>query len=306
MRRGAPRAVALMFLATIAFSVMHVLVRGISESLHPFQIAFFRNLFGLVVVVPWLFHYGFAILRTTRPGLHGLRALLNAFAMMCLFYALSVAPLSQVAALSFTAPIFATLLAMLLLGEAVGRRRWSAILSGFAGTFVAIRPGFAEVGLGTALVLAQAVAWAGALVVIRVVGRTDSAVTTAAWMVLLMIPLSLGPALWVWRTPDAAQLAALATLGIIGTAAQLLMTQALREGDTGVVMPVDFCRLIWTSLFGYWFFAEVPSVFTGLGGVMIFGSASYIAWRESRLRRAAAAASANPAPKPDKSGRMDA
>ncbi len=294
-RAGPVRAVALMFLATIAFSSMHVLVRDASESLHPFQIAFFRNLFGLIVVGPWLFRYGFGILRTARPGLHVLRALLNVLAMMCFFYALSITPLSQVAALSFTAPIFATILAVILLGERVGRWRWSAILFGFAGTLVAVRPGFAEVGLGTALVLVQAVAWAGALVVIRVVGRADSAITIASYMVLLMIPLSLGPALWVWRTPGGEQLPALAALGVIGTAAQLLMTQALKEGETGVVMPVDFCRLVWASALGYWFFAEVPSLFTILGGAMIFLSTTCIAWRENRLRRASCASAARPA-----------
>lgn len=281
---GPARAVVLMFLATIAFSFMHVLVRDVSESLHPFEVAFFRNAFGLVVVVPWLLRYGVGILRTARPGLHGARALLNALSMMCFFYALSIAPLSQVAALSFTAPIFATILAAVALREAVGRRRWSAIACGFAGTFVAVRPGFAEVGLGTALILVQALTWAGALVVIRVIGRTDSAITIASYMVLLMIPLLLGPALWVWRTPDGGELLALAAIGVVGTLAQVLMTQALKEGETGTVMPVDFCKLIWASIFGYLFFSEIPSVFTVLGGAMIFLSASYIALRESRLR----------------------
>lgn len=278
------RALALMFVSTLGFSIMHALVRHVSGELHPFEIAFFRNLFGLVVIVPWFLRYGTGVLKTQRLPLHLLRAGLNVIAMLCFFYALSITPLSQVAALAFTAPIFATIFAVLILHEVVRMRRWLAILFGFAGTFIAIRPGFAEVGLGSVLLITQAVVWGFALVVIKIIGRTDSAVTIAAYMTLLMIPLSLVPALMFWQTPSLDALGWLALIGIVGTVAQLLMTQALKEGEAAVVMPVDFFKLIWASILGYVVFAEVPTVYTWIGGTMIFAAATYIAYRESVLR----------------------
>ncbi len=274
-----------MFASTIAFSLLHASVRHVSADLHPFEIAFFRNAFGLLVILPWFLRYGVGLLATQKLGLHVVRGGLNAVAMLCFFYALAITPLSQVAALSFTAPIFATILAILLLGEVVRARRWIAIAIGFAGTFVAIRPGFAEVGLGSILVLVQAVAWAGALITIKVLSRTESSITIATYMVILMIPLSLGPALMFWQTPTWSQLGWLALIGVLGTIGQLLMTQSLKEGETTVVMPIDFFKLIWASALGFWLFAEIPDLYTWIGGIMIFASTSYIAYRESKLKK---------------------
>ncbi len=274
-----------MFVSTIAFSLMHASVRHVSAELHPFEIAFFRNAFGLLVILPWFLRYGPGLLSTKRFGLHAVRAGLNVVAMLCFFYALAITPLSQVAALSFTAPIFATILAILILGEVVRARRWIAIVIGFAGTYVAIRPGFAEVGLGSILVLVQAVAWAAALITIKVLSRTESSITIATYMVILMIPLSLGPALLVWQDPTWQQLGWLALIGVLGTIGQLLMTQSLKEGDTTVVMPIDFFKLIWASALGFWLFAEIPDIYTWIGGTMIFASTSYIAYREAKLKR---------------------
>jgi drug/metabolite transporter (DMT)-like permease len=163
-------------------------------------------------------------------------------------------------------------------------RRWIAIAIGLAGTFIAIRPGFAEVGLGSILVLIQSVAWAAALITIKVLGRTESSITIAAYMVLLMTPLSFVPALFYWQAPTLEQLVWLLAIGVLGTVGQLLMTQSLKEGDTTVVMPIDFFKLIWASALGYWIFAEVPDGFTWFGGMMIFASTAYIAYRESQLR----------------------
>ena len=112
---GNLRGVLLMFIATICFSLMHALIRHMSTELHPFELAFFRNLFGLIVVMPWFVRYGLRPLQTNRLGLHALRSGINVMAMLMFFYALSVTPLADVAALSFTAPIFATVLAIVIL-----------------------------------------------------------------------------------------------------------------------------------------------------------------------------------------------
>jgi drug/metabolite transporter (DMT)-like permease len=280
---GALRGLGLMFASTFFLAAMHASIRYLSDTIHPFEIAFFRSLFALAVVTPWFYRDGLALFHTRRLGLHGLRAVLNVFAMLSFFYALSITPLSEVTALGFTAPIFTTLLAALILGEIVGPRRWTAVVVGFIGALIIIRPGFAVIGPGQMLVVASSLVWACALLVIKTLGRTDSSATIIAYMALLMIPLTVAPAVFVWRWPDGEQLFWLVLVGLLGGTGQLCMTEALRQADTAVVMPIDFCKLLWVAVIAYLAFGEVPDRYTWLGGAIIFVSAMYIAYRERRV-----------------------
>ena len=284
---NALRGIGLMVASTLLISMMHLSIRHVAAGgVHPFEIAFFRSLFALVVVLPWFVRHGLAPLRTQHIGLHALRAVFNVGAMLAFFYALSIAPLSQVTALGFTAPIFATALAALLLGEVVRLRRWTAIAVGFAGVLVIVRPGVAEIGPGQLLTLGSSLSWACALLVIKTLSRTDSSVTIISYMALLMMPLILVPAVFVWEWPDAGQLFWLVLIGILGGAGQLCMTELLRLADTATVMPIDFCKLLWVSALAFVAFGEIPDVFTWIGGSIIFASTLYITYRE-RAGRAA-------------------
>ncbi len=284
---GTTRGIVMMILSTLGFSSMHVMIRYLSGDLDPIQIAFFRNFFGLIVFLPWFLRYGLAPLRTKQLKLHGLRAVLNVCAMFAFFSALGMTSISRVTALGFTAPLFAALLSVLVLGEVFRLRRWTATLCGFLGTLVILRPGFAEIDLGSLLVLFSALLWGCTLIVIKVLARTESAITITSYMNILLTLLSLVPALLVWRMPEGMQWLWLLAIGVTGTLAQLAITQSLKEADTGVVMPFDFLKLIWVAIMGYLFFAEVPVLFVLIGGAIIFASATYIALRESRLAREA-------------------
>ncbi len=284
---GVTRGIVMMLLSTLGFSIMHVMIRHLTGSLDPIQIAFFRNFFGLVVFLPWFLRYGFAPLRTKQLKLHGLRAVLNVCAMFAFFSALSMTPLARVTALGFTAPIFATLLGVVVLGEVIRLRRWTATICGFLGTLVILRPGFAEIDLGSLLTLFAALLWGCTLIVIKVLARTESAMTITSYMNLLLTLLALVPALLVWRTPEGTQWLWLLAIGVLGTLAQVAIAQSLKEADTSAVMPFDFLKLIWVAIMGYLFFAEVPGPFVWLGGAIVFASATYIAIRESRLAREA-------------------
>ncbi len=286
------RGILLMLFSTLAFSSMHALIRYISADLHTFQIALFRNFFGVLVILPWFLRYGLAPLRTQRLGLHGLRALLNVCAMFAFFGALALTPIAQVTALGFSAPIFATLLSILILREVVRLRRWSAIVIGFLGTMVILRPGIEAIELGSALTLLSAFLWGLTLIVIRVLGRTEASITTTSYMVINLTLLSLIPAILVWRWPSAETWALLVAIGVLGTLAQFAVAEALKEAETSAVMPFDFFKLIWAALLGYLLFAEVPGPFIWLGGAMIFAAATYIAYRENQVARAEAAQAA--------------
>ena len=265
---GVTRGIVLMMLSTLGFSSMHVLIRYLSGALDPIQIVFFRNFFGLIVFLPWF-----------------LRAGLNVCAMFAFFSALGMTPVSQVTALGFTAPIFAAVLSVVVLGEVFRLRRWTATLCGFLGILVILRPGFAEIGLGSLLVLFSALLWGCTPLVIKVLARAESSITITSYMNILLTLPSLVPALLVWRMPVGAQWFWLLAIGLLGTLAQVAITQSLKEADTGVVMPFDFFKLIWVAIMGYLFFGETPGLFLWLGGALVFASATYIAIRESRLAR---------------------
>lgn len=281
--RGNLPAIGQMLVAGLFFSAMHTAIRHVAvDGIHAFEIAFFRNLFGLLVILPWIIRYGLGTLKTRRINLHILRATVSTGAMLATFYAFTIAPLAQVTALGFAAPIFATLLAVLVLGEKVGFHRWSAILTGFVGTLVAVRFGFSGIELGPALAISAAVGSGINIAIVKVLGRTESAVTITAYMSLLIAPASLIPATFVWTWPNLSQLAWMAFIGIAGNIGQILLVQALHDGDTNVVMPFDYMRLLWVAILAFFAFGEAPDAYTWAGGTIIFASAAYIAYRERR------------------------
>lgn len=280
------RAALLMLSATLLLSSMHALVRYLGQQMHPFEIAFFRNLFGLLVILPLLIRYGRQSFATKQPGLQLLRGLSSIVAMLGWFYGLSLVPLAEATAISFSSAIFASLGAVLILGERMGVRRWSAVIVGFLGTLVLLRPGFTEVGPGVLLILLSSICWGTSIVIVKRLGRTDSALSIVTWMSIMLTVYSLPPALWVWQQPTAVQLGWLLLIGLLASAGHLAMVSALKLVDASSLTPLDYTRLIWTALIGYLAFGELPDVWTWIGGSLIFASVTYITLREARLRRA--------------------
>ena len=276
------RGIILMCLSTIAFSVMHGLVRFVSEVLPPFQIAFFRNIFGLAFLLPILLRSRFLILRTKKIGLHLLRGIINLAVMLMFFTAISITPLAKVTALSFTAPIFMAVLAVLVLGERFRIYQWGAIISGFIGMLIILRPGLIEIDKGSLLVTAGAALWAVAMIIIKIQSRTESSVTIVAYMGIFLGVFSIIPAYFVWQPFGLQTLGLLVLIGLSGTIAQIALSQSLKEADPTATMPFDFLKLIWAAMIGAWFFAEVPDLFTWIGATVIFLSGFFIALRERR------------------------
>ena len=277
------RGIILMVLSTIGFSAMHTSVRYLSTELHPVQIVFFRNLFGMFVFVPLVMHSGFSFLKTSHMPMHLLRAGLNVLAMIAFFIALSMSPLARVNALAFSAPLFTVILSVLILGERIRIRRWTAIGFGFLGAVVILRPGFAAVDTGSWLTLLSAALWGLTMIVIRLLGRTESSLTTTGYMILFLSLMSLWPALYVWQTPQGYAWAILLFIGISGTIAQICLAEALKTAEMTVVLPFDFLKIIWASMLGFMLFTEVPTFYTWIGATIIFTSSFYVAYRERQV-----------------------
>lgn len=276
------RGIVLMCVSTIAFSIMHGLVRYISTEMHPFQIAFFRNVFGLVFLLPLIVRSNFVIFQSKSIGLHALRGVINIIAMLMFFTALSISPLAKVTALSFTAPIFMAVLSFFILAERFRLHRWMAIITGFLGMLIILRPGLVVIDTGALLVIGSASLWAVTMILIKILSRTESSVSIAAWMGIFLGLFSIGPALWVWQSPSLVDIGWLLLIGLFGSMAQVSLAQSLKETDPTAIMPFDFLKLIWTALIGIWFFAEIPDIFTWIGAAVIFSSGLYIAHRERR------------------------
>lgn len=224
-------------------------------------------------------------LRTQRLGLHVLRAGLAITAMVTSFTALSLMPLAEATALGFTAPIFASVLAVLVLGEPMRARRWSAVAVGLLGALIILRPGIAAFQPVALLAIASALAGAVATIVLKVMARTERAGTVVTYMTLFTTPLALLPALFVWQEPTLAQLGWAALLGFAGTLAHYCMSRALGNADTTVVVPFDYLRLPAVALMAYVVLGEVPSAWIWLGGAVIAASGGYVTYREAQLRR---------------------
>jgi drug/metabolite transporter (DMT)-like permease len=284
-------------LSAFGFSIMHVMIRLLTGNLHPFEVAFFRNLFGVMALLPILARRGLAVLKTERLPLHALRSILGLASMLFFFTALHRTGLPKVTAMSFTAPLFATAGAVLFLRERIHARRMAALLIGFAGTLIVMRPE-SGVDAGVIMVLASSALWAVALLTIKALSHTESSFQVTFYTGMFMAPLSFIPAAFVWSWPTTREYVWLALMGTVGTISQLIMTQAFREADATAVLPVDFTRLLWASLFGMLVFHETPELATLLGGTLIFVSTTYITLREARLARAAVERAARDAGSP--------
>jgi len=276
------RGIAWMLACTLCFAAGHTSIRYVSNEVHPFEVAFFRSFFGFLLMLPWVAPRRFAALRTKRFGAHVLRVSFNAGFMLAFFLALSLAPIAQVTALSFAGPVFATVLAMFLLRERFDLARFLALVASVAGALVIVRPGYIPFNFGFVLILFAACMYGAVTVTIKSLTRTESSLTIGAYMALLLAPITFVFALPFWTWPSWHGLMWLGIVSGLATLAQLLLTQAIREGDATVVMPVDFARLVWASMFGALLLGEVPDIWVWIGGLLIFGSATFLGIREAR------------------------
>lgn len=274
-----------MICACFWFAMMATLIRYISTDMPPFEMVFFRNLFSVIWILPWVYKFGIRNIRTKRLKLYGYRTISGVAGMTMLFTALSIIPLTDAVALTFTVPIFTTILAIMFLGEKVGIHRWIAILIGFLGVLVILRPGSGTFQYASLLVIATTLCWSFSNIFVKKLTRTDKPKVIVFIMMVLMTPLSLPLALYVWQTPTLDQLLWLALLGWISNQAQFAMTHAYSKADMSVVLPFDFSRLIFISGLAYIFFGEVIDIWTGLGATIILASSVYVAKKEKEHKK---------------------
>lgn len=276
-----------MVLSVALLAGVDTFVKVVAKDLHPFEVVFFRNLFGAITIAPFVLKGGLHALKTNRLGFHAARGAVHLGSMLCWFSALTLIPLADATALSFMLPMWASIGAILFLGEPNRLNRWISIALGLIGMVIIIRPGAVPISLGVILVIVGSIGAAATKVMTKSLSRTDTPLTIIAYMSLMLTTFSLIPALFVWKTPSLAALGILAMMGVIGTWAHYLMTAAYRDGELTAVEPVTFARLIWAAIFGYIFFSEVPVLWTWAGSAVIIAGAIYLARIEAIQSRQA-------------------
>ena len=271
--------------AMILFSTMGVFIKLASSQLHPLEVVFYRNFLALLFLTPWIFHQRATVFKSNRKKLYTLRAVFNVVGMAAGFTALTLIPLAEATALSFTAPLFATLGAALILGEIVRQRRIIAIFFGFVGMLIILRPGIEAVSPGALLAIANAITIAITVLIVKKLTTTEKPITIVAYMALLQTPMALIPALFYWEWPSLITWTWLFCLAGAGTIGHLMYTKAIQLAEVSQLQPIDFVRLPIIALFGYIVFAEQPSIWVWIGGAVIFLSTAYVTHREATINK---------------------
>ncbi|MHA1601307.1 MAG: DMT family transporter [Alphaproteobacteria bacterium] len=278
------RGIVLMLISVVLFSCMDVVVKWLGATYPILQIVFFRSLFAFIPLGLFIFRgIGLAALRTRRPFQHAVRSLVGLMAMICFFYAFSQMPLANAVAIGFAAPMFMTALSVPLLGEKVGIRRWTAVLVGFAGVLVIVRPDAGVLHAAAPIALAGTVFYALAMIFVRRLGRTETSTSIVFYFTLCCTLISGIFMPFVWVAPDAEGWVLLILVGLIGGLAQMAMTNAVRLADISIVAPFDYTALLWTALFGFLIWSDIPGIHVWLGAVIVVASGIYILYREAHI-----------------------
>ncbi|MBV9521815.1 MAG: DMT family transporter [Alphaproteobacteria bacterium] len=265
------------------FAVMDALVKWESPRVSVMQIIFFRSLFAfLPILVQVAREGGRAALKTRRLRDHAGRSLFGFGSLVCFVYAFGRMPLADVVAIGFSAPIFITALSVPLLGESVGIRRWSAVLVGFIGVLVMVRPGSGVFGATASLALGATLLYALAMIYIRRLGRTESTGAIAFYYTAICALMSAAALPFAWTVPGAVDGFLLAAIGIIGGCGQLCVTAAFRNGPAAVVAPFDYASMLYVVLIGYAIWGDIPDRILLLGVAIVVASGLYILRRETR------------------------
>jgi len=263
------------------FAAVDTIAKYLTETLHPLQIVWSRQLGLLIGILVILALRGGVILHTRRPGLQIARGVMAVGSASLFVFAIRFVPLADAVAVTFVAPFLVTMIAALVLREAVGIRRWTAVALGFVGVLIVTRPGMGIVHPAVFLVLLAALLFALRQIISRVVARTDRIVTTVAYTALVSSAILTIPLPFVWQSLSTGlELGLLIGMAVLAAIAETLVIKALDVADAVVVAPVHYSLLIWATLYGFLVFGQFPDSWTWIGASIIVATGIYTLHRE--------------------------
>lgn len=276
------KAIILNILSIVFFSIMVIFIRKASENLHILEVVFFRNLLAFIVMLPLLISTGLAAIKMNNTKLFFMRGFFGAIGMLAGFTCLTLIPLAQATAISFSKPIFITIGATIFLGEIIKARRIAAIIIGIIGMLIIVQPGVNSLSFGIMLAIIAALAHSINALIVKKLTLTDSPQAIIMWMVIILIPITFVPAVTVWQWPSFETWLYLWGIAIVGTLAHFSWTKSYTMAEITSLESIEFIKLPIMALFGWMIFSEIPGTWTWIGGSIIFISTIYISRREAK------------------------
>ena len=270
--------------ASAFFALTYVTVRELAQTMSVFTLVFIRCVFGILVLVPWLLRNGRGALKTRRWKVYAIRAVTTYTGMVTFFYGLRTVELADANAIQFTGPFFTVILLQIFVGERVGLDRWIAICFGFAGALLIVRPGFEVVVPAMLGIVYTAFAYGASNAATRALSTTEDKNAVVFYMFAMMLPLSIGPAIFDWTTPGLSDLPLLGFFLLIGYLSIHCVTRAYVHAPAAALTPAYYAQLPMVSAMAYAFYAEVPDTLTWIGAAVICVSGYWIA-RGARAER---------------------
>ena len=205
--------------------------------------------------------------------------------MIAWFSAIGIMHFEKATAIGFTTPLFTTILAVLILGEVIRIHRISALLIGFLGVLIIVKPGYIPLDFGIFLMLTASLSFSFVLIIVKKLSNIDSSLTITFYHLLFLTPLTFLIAIFFWQGINLNQLLIFIFMASAGLISHWCLAQAFKLSDTTAIMPLQFTKLIWASIIGYYFFSEIPDMWTWFGAIIIFASVMYITYREAFVKQ---------------------
>jgi len=276
-------AIFLIIISVFFGTIMLSFLKIAQEDVNVYVAGFFRFFLGLVIILPYIIKKKITVLKTTHLKKHLFRAILGLPAMLLYFSALVLLPIEKLTAISFAVPLMVTILAVFFLGEKIYIYRTLALILGFSGMLVIIRPGFVDISIGVYMVLISALLWSINIIITKKISKDDSAITILAYQSIFMSLFSFIIVLFFWEMPNLKTFIYLILAAMCGTVLHLTLNHAFKLVDVSMTQPYSFLNLVFASIIGYFVFDEIPDLYTWIGALIIFTGILIISYREMKL-----------------------
>ena len=264
---------------------MGTFIKLAQEELNVFTTGFLRFFFGFLIIIPYILKTKFKVFNTSNLKIHILRSALNLPAMLLGFAALAILPLEKITAIHFVVPLLVTILAVIFLKEKIYLYRSLALIIGFLGVLIILRPGIVDISIGIYMALTSSLIWSVVIILTKKVSKDDSAITILSHQYLYMSLFSLPLVIYFWDQPNLKTIIFILCAAMSGTILHIALNHAYKLVDVSMTQPYSFLGLVLSSVIGYFVFSDKPDLYTWLGASVIFCSIILISYRELQLNK---------------------
>ncbi len=278
-------AIFLIIISIIFGTLMGTFIKLAQEELNVFTTGFLRFFFGFLIIIPYILKTKFEVFSTKNLKIHILRSALNLPAMLLGFAALAMLPLEKMTAIHFIVPIIVTILAVIFLKEKIYLYRSIALVMGFLGMLIILRPGIIEISIGIYMALISSLIWSVVIILTKKVSKDDSAITILSHQYVYMSLFSFPLVIYFWDQPSLKTIIFILCAAMSGTILHIALNHAYKLVDVTMTQPYSFLGLVVSSIIGYFVFSDKPDFYTWLGASVIFCGVLLISYRELQLNK---------------------